>query len=51
MNTATVIAQPLENTATAGQQAPSIWRRMFAAWVRSYDARISPDGTVMYVGL
>jgi hypothetical protein len=51
VNTATIIAQPLNKTTVADQQKPSIWRRMFDAWVRSYDARVSPDGTVLFIGL
>lgn len=51
MNAATVIAPPVTNSASTVPQNTSIWRRMFDAWVRSYEARISPDGKVFYGGL
>jgi hypothetical protein len=51
MNTATLSAQSLNKTGDAGQQPPSIWRRMFDAWVQSYESRISADGKVWFVGL
>jgi len=51
MSTATITARPVSNATAASQQKPSIWRRMFDAWVRSYEDRISPDGKVYYGGL
>ena len=51
MNAATITAQSLNKTVAATEQRPSIWRRMFVAWVRSYEARVSPDGKVWFLGL
>lgn len=52
MNTANVTAESLNKTISgADQLQQSVWRRMFNAWVRSYDARISGDGKVFFVGL
>jgi hypothetical protein len=51
MNTATIIAQPLKKTGAASPQKLSMWRRMFNAWVSSYEARVSPDGKVFFIGL
>jgi hypothetical protein len=51
MSAATTLVPTLNNTVTLGQPNASIWRRMFDAWVRSYEARISPDGKVFYGSL
>jgi hypothetical protein len=51
MNTALIASTPVEKTATARHPDLSIWRRMFDVWVRSYDARVSEDGKVFFIGL
>jgi hypothetical protein len=51
MNTATFNAQSLNKTVAGTEQKPSIWRRMFDAWVRSHEARVSPDGKVFFLDL
>lgn len=51
MNAAAISAQPLKKNVAASEQKPSIWRRVFDAWVRSYESRISPDGKVLFLGL
>jgi hypothetical protein len=51
MNAATISTQSLKKTGAAVEQKPSIWRRMFDAWVRSYESRISPDGKVLFLDL
>jgi hypothetical protein len=51
MNTTAISEQSLNKTVAAGGQKQSLWRRMFDAWVRSYEARISPDGKVLFLGL
>ena len=35
------------STGTATNAKPSIWRRMFDAWLLSYANRMDPDGNVM----
>jgi hypothetical protein len=51
MNATTIAAQSLNKTVATNEQKPSIWRRIFDAWVRSYEARVSPDGKVLFVDL
>jgi len=48
-NHSATLAKPsfgMQAPAKSGAQ-PSIWRRVFNAWVRSYDSRIDADGKVM----
>ena len=51
MNATTFNAQSLDKTVAGTDQTPSIWRRMFDAWVSSYEARVSPDGKVWFLDL
>ena len=51
MATAFFFAKRRNKITADDQQKPSIWRRMFDAWVCSYDARVSPDGKVFFIGL
>jgi hypothetical protein len=51
MNATTFNAQSLDKTVAGAEQTPSIWRRMFDAWVSSYEARVSPDGKVWFLDL
>lgn len=51
MNDATLVGQSIDKTAAVCEQTPSIWRRMFDLWVRSYDSRISADGKEFFIGL
>jgi len=50
MNAVTTTPHSLSKTLYK-EQKPSIWQRMFDAWVRSYEARVSADGKVLFVGL
>lgn len=50
MNTVTTPSKSLIEP-VCNDQKPSIWQRMFDAWVHSYDARMSADEKVLFVGL
>lgn len=51
MNGATLAPQSTDKIVASTEQKPSIWHRMFHAWVRSHEARVSPDGKVFFFDL
>jgi hypothetical protein len=51
MNVTTLAAQSTDKNVASAESRPSIWHRMFNAWVRSHDARVSPDGKVFFLDL